>query len=251
MLVKVLVLFTLLGATLHADSDWFSSDVSNSEAKMLLRKTQKILKKSGVYKGLVDGKYGKQTKSAISQAQKRLGLPQDGLVSWNLVAHLVLKKKATASSPKSDSVYEDDESSNVEPVQSTSVTSVEDVEPSRLIDVEVTNKEFHPTDIDLNRYQPFISWDITYRGSGLSRSTRAIKGTLVFTDLFDEDKFRVNVTINDPMDRGASVSQEGIGIEYNEFLDHHTWLRTTELRDMKTYFEVDQILYSDGSKESF
>jgi len=110
-----------------------------------------------------------------------------------------------------------------------------------IIIVELSNKKY----IDL-KYNTAITWDSVYTDRGLKADARSIKGTLVFADLFRESKFRVRVTIDDPMDQGESVRTEGTGIEYNQFLDDHKWLKSTELDDMTVWFETEQVLYFDG-----
>ena len=53
---------------------------STTTVTLSIKQTQTALKNAGFYKGPVDGKLGKQTKSAIKQFQKAHGLKADGVV---------------------------------------------------------------------------------------------------------------------------------------------------------------------------
>ncbi len=48
--------------------------------QLSVRQVQTALKNAGFYKGVVDGKLGRQTKSSIKQFQKAHGLKADGIV---------------------------------------------------------------------------------------------------------------------------------------------------------------------------
>lgn len=112
-----------------------------------------------------------------------------------------------------------------------------------VFEVKVTNKRF-----DEGAYEDSIWWDTTYTAVGLEKSARAVKGTLVFADLFGEPKFRVNVTVDEEISAGGVLQTNGVGIDYNQFKASHKWLRSTDLEDMTIWYEVDSILYADGTR---
>lgn len=119
----------------------------------------------------------------------------------------------------------------------------------QIFDVTITNKRFQESDFRKGIYEDAIYWDTELKAASLKRPTRAVKGQIVFSDLFDEVKIRIGWTINDPIRPGGSILQQGRGIDYNQFLDSHNWLRTTQIKDMKVKFVVDQIIYEDGTTE--
>lgn len=86
---------------------------------------------------------------------------------------------------------------------------------------------------------------------GLNKPTRAVKGLLEFTDLFGEVKFRIGLTLNERLEPGRPFTQRGIGFEYNQFMAEHQWMRGTDKADMKVLFRVTNILYADGTAETF
>ena len=113
-----------------------------------------------------------------------------------------------------------------------------------LIAVEVSNKKYRKAG-----YEDYIFWDVTYSPIGLNKQTRAVKGVLVFADLFGEVKFQIKVTIKDPLEPGKTLTKKGVGFEYNQFRDSHKWMRASDLTNMKVRFQVQSILYADGTTE--
>lgn len=77
-----------------------------------------------------------------------------------------------------------------------------------------------------------------------------MKGLLTFSDLFGELKFALNVTINDGMTPGRPHRTPGTGFSYNQFIDEHQWMVTTELSDMICALENVHVIYADGSTEN-
>ncbi len=57
-----------------------ASKVQSAAAKETLRKVQTILKKIGVYKGKIDGLYGKLTTAAVKEFQKKYGMKSTGVI---------------------------------------------------------------------------------------------------------------------------------------------------------------------------
>jgi hypothetical protein len=164
-----------------------------------------------------------------------------GIISWKLAGLRLPASLFNSGSPVGQTPS--DSSQNAE--QSTA-TNVNDT----LLIPTLSNKVYQPADPSNNSYQDFISFDITLDTSKLTKPTRAVKGVLVFTDLFGEEKFRLNWTINDPLTPGVSYTGKGIGFNFNQFEESHIWIRDTDLKDMKSRFEVTNILYQDETTNS-
>jgi len=124
-------------------------------------------------------------------------------------------------------------------------------DPTSLIRVIVINKRHQPPNIDLGQYQDHIWFDCSYHPEGIARITRAVKGVLEFADLFGEVKFRIGLTLNEPLSPDQVFTQKGIGFEYNQFMSDHQWMLGTNIDDMKITFRVNKILYVDGTEEIF
>lgn len=110
----------------------------------------------------------------------------------------------------------------------------------------LSNKKYQKADYSYN-----IWFDISWDTKNLPKDTRAVKGTLIFADLFGEAKLLIGKTINDRLTPGGTFTETGIGFEYNQFRDNHVWVRSTDLSDMTFKFEVKSIIYLDGSTETF
>lgn len=110
----------------------------------------------------------------------------------------------------------------------------------------LSNKRFAKQD-----YQDYIWFDVEWKALGLKKKSRAIKGTLIFHDLFGERKFAVRMTIDDSLEPGQSFLNKGIGFKYSMFDEAEKWVRMTDLDDMLIQFEVKSIIYSDGEREDF
>lgn len=100
-------------------------------------------------------------------------------------------------------------------------------------------------------YEDFLTTNLEFAATGLDKPTRAIKGTVIFTDLFDEPRMKINWVINDRMQPGQVLRTSGEGIEYNEFMDDHQWLATTKTEDIRVHYRVSSILYEDGTQREF
>ena len=100
-------------------------------------------------------------------------------------------------------------------------------------------------------YQDYIFFDIAFNANGLDKPARAIKGVLKLTDLFGELKFAIKWTIEKPIAPSTTYTEKGSGFEYNQFIDSHHWVRSTEKENMKVKFRVDSILYEDGTTLNF
>jgi hypothetical protein len=122
---------------------------------------------------------------------------------------------------------------------------------ARVLSVTILNKRFDPSNPGSRKYEDNIWWDAEYTATGLAKPARSIKGVLKFCDLFGDPRFQVRVTLDDPIAPKAKVSVQGVGIQYNQFLDTHKWLRSTELSNMTFTFEAETVLYEDGTSERF
>lgn len=93
--------------------------------------------------------------------------------------------------------------------------------------------------------------DVSFNPDNLAKPTRAVKGALVFADLFGEIKLQLKATINDPLRPNVPYEKQGIGFEYNQLLSKHKWMKNTALKDMHISYRVDSIIYEDGEHQDF
>ncbi|WP_295968686.1 hypothetical protein [uncultured Xanthomonas sp.] len=115
-----------------------------------------------------------------------------------------------------------------------------------LVVLSVSKKRF-----DRGDYEEHIWFDCVYTLSKDSKPTRAVKGAIEFCDLFGDVKFRLQVTINEPMTPGRPLSNPGIGFTFNQFISEHQWMLSTDLSNMKCSFVASNAIYTDGTSEAF
>lgn len=96
-------------------------------------------------------------------------------------------------------------------------------------------------------YQDYIWLDVKFDAAGLDKPARAIKGALIMTDLFGEEKFAIGWTIDNQISPSGTYTEKGSGFKYNQFKSDHQWVLSTELNNMKIKFRTDHILYEDGT----
>lgn len=166
-----------------------------------------------------------------------------GIVSWKLSALRLPSFKggktmstASSKSTKLDTASKKAKSEKVE---------------KPLLAPTLLNKRFQESNWESGVYEEAVWFDISWDTASLPKPTRAIKGTLIISDLFGESKLRLKWTINEPLTPGTSYAEKGVGFEYNQFTDSHKWVRATELKDMTFQFEATDIIYQDGTQETF
>lgn len=133
------------------------------------------------------------------------------------------------------------------PVATPSPTS----EAPEFISLVVSNKRYAPADHEESVYQDNIWFDLELTLSVDVKATRAIKGALVFADLFGDAQFRIGFTVDEPMVPGGILRKNGIGFAYNQFMSEHQWMLTTQLENMMVSFQPSQAIFQDGTARSF
>jgi hypothetical protein len=98
-------------------------------------------------------------------------------------------------------------------------------------------------------FQEFVWLDVNWTAKAVKKPVRAVKGRLHIKDLFGETKFAIGWTINRSIGSGDQFTEKGFGFKYNQFMDSHAWVRNTAQDNMKLKFEVEAVVYQDGSME--
>lgn len=112
-----------------------------------------------------------------------------------------------------------------------------------IIDVRLLKKRFAEQD-----YQEYIFFDVEFTATGLDKPARAIKGVLHLQDLFGEARMNINWTIDVPLAPGQSSTEKGTGFKFNQFIESHQWVRSTDLGNMTASMTVTSVLYQDGTR---
>jgi hypothetical protein len=127
------------------------------------------------------------------------------------------------------------------PAPSAKSRTQEEILSLRLVDKKFTTQ----------KYQEFIFFDIEFVADKLQKPARAIKGTLNINDLFSARQMGISWTIDRPVKPGETFVESGQGFKYNQFTDRHQWAKTTDRSNMTVTYNVESILYQDGTREDF
>lgn len=214
--------------------------IGNTEKQHTEKSASKVEAETSMsYEGLNQFVVKVKDKSS-SEDPVRFIYKRAGIISWKLSAlrlpslkdnRAISSKSARADSPSKK-------------------TKTETVEKPLLVPA-LMNKRFQDANWESGVYEEAVWFDISWDTASLPKPTRAIKGTLVISDLFGESKLRLKWTINEPLTPGMGYVEKGVGFEYNQFTDSHKWVRATDLKDMTFQFETTDIIYQDGTQETF
>ena len=114
------------------------------------------------------------------------------------------------------------------------------------VELTVYDKGFVPSSPMAGRFGDEVTIKCAYQNRS-TKDIRAFRGNVQFTDLFGSVIFTSQVTISDPVAAGTKGDWAGV-IQYNQFLRPHQQLRNTELKDMKSVWVPNSVIFSDGSK---
>lgn len=112
---------------------------------------------------------------------------------------------------------------------------------SKSISVQLTKKSLQLSNSDAGIYQDSLLFSIAL--SNLTpKHIRAVKGDLVFSDLFDADIFRVGITVNEKIKPKALVKWDGV-MPYNQFIPEHVHFAGYAPEDLKVRLDNESVVY--------
>ena len=115
------------------------------------------------------------------------------------------------------------------------------VQPSsKSIRIELINKDLVLADGSRSIYQSHINFTLHVHNISNTK-IRAVKGDLVFHDLFDAEIFRIGITMNNPIKPGKFEVWSG-GFEYNEFLPEHVHFAGFNANDLTLTLDNEKIV---------
>lgn len=128
----------------------------------------------------------------------------------------------------------------------TSEGVAEDAPHNSIITPVLLKKEAQKKD-----FQEFIWMTIRWDTDKLPKATRAVKGVLHLTDAFGESQFRLNVTLDEPLEPGKPYVQEGTGFHYNQFISAHAWVRNASNEEIHPVFVPSSVIFADGTRKDY
>lgn len=94
-------------------------------------------------------------------------------------------------------------------------------------------------------YQEYITYKFVIKNK-TEKDIRALKGGLMFTNLFDDEIKKINFVYDEPIAAGQEVSWSAT-TDYNQFIDSDRTLKNKDLEDMKLVWQPEKIMFVDGS----
>ncbi|TWT93252.1 hypothetical protein Pla52n_59100 [Stieleria varia] len=116
-----------------------------------------------------------------------------------------------------------------------------DAQPqSKMIKVELVGKSLIPENYDLEIYEDRIEFELRFHNIS-GDNIRAVKGDLVFSDLFDAEIFRIGITMNDPITPGKFATWSG-GFPYNQFDREHAHFAGFKSEDLQLHLDNEKVV---------
>jgi hypothetical protein len=111
---------------------------------------------------------------------------------------------------------------------------------SKLVRVELIEKHLILEDYELEIYESRINFELRFHNISKDK-IRAVKGDLVFCDLFDAEIFRIGITMNDPIAPGKFSIWSG-GFPYNQFDREHAHFAGFKKEDLHLYLDNEKVV---------
>ena len=114
----------------------------------------------------------------------------------------------------------------------------------------VVDKVNYDVDLDEWRYSPFVELICKIKNR-TDKAIKGVQGELVVNDMFGEEITTINWDITgESIPANGSITQDGYGLEINQYMDDDMKLYTTDYDDLKFDYKVKQIVYEDGTNET-
>jgi hypothetical protein len=94
-------------------------------------------------------------------------------------------------------------------------------------------------------YEDYITYKFAIQNK-TNKAIRALKGEIVFNDLFDEKISALGFTYDQTIAADETVNWDA-STDYNQFKDSDQKLRNKDLKDIKVVWKPEKIIFEDGS----
>lgn len=111
---------------------------------------------------------------------------------------------------------------------------------SKVLTVALYDKGYYKGD-----WEDYLTYGVAYENKS-EKDIRAIKGSMLITDLFDTKIKEINLVEDDGIPAGKIV-KKSYSTDYNQFMDEDTRLRSKDLKDIKAVWRPEKIIFVDGS----
>lgn len=116
------------------------------------------------------------------------------------------------------------------------------------ISLEILKKGFQASNWQAGVYEDQITMTLKLT-NGTDRDVRGVQGIVVFYDIFGGQIDGARISYDEGLAVGSSTVWEAY-LDYNPYIDEKVKLRNTALENLKFKWEVNAIVYADGSTEN-
>lgn len=95
-------------------------------------------------------------------------------------------------------------------------------------------------------YSDYISYSFAIENKS-DKNIRAIKGTIIFNNLFDDEVKKLNLVYDDKIVLAGERNVYEATTEYNQFKDSDVLLKSKDLKDLKVIWKPEKIIFEDGA----
>jgi hypothetical protein len=109
------------------------------------------------------------------------------------------------------------------------------------------------TDIRFKRQRDgeWIWFDLEWDTSALPKPAGAVQGVFLLVDRYGMPKLRRTHQIVERLTPNEPFVEKGLGFEYIPFREDHVWVRGSRPEEMNARFQVESIIYVDGTRLDF
>lgn len=115
---------------------------------------------------------------------------------------------------------------------------------AKKVTFEITNKGFISEDFQDSNTFTFKFTNTT------NKDIEGVKGTIEFNDLFGDRIKGVSLSYDEGIKAGESKLYRA-SVDYNQFMEDDVLLRQTELSKLKYKWDINTIVYTDGTQDVF
>lgn len=94
-------------------------------------------------------------------------------------------------------------------------------------------------------YEDYITYKFVIQNKS-DKNIRAIKGSITFTNLFDDEINSLNFVYDQPILAGSKVNWNA-STDYNQFKDEDQALKNKDLKDLKVIWKPEKVIFEDGT----
>jgi len=116
---------------------------------------------------------------------------------------------------------------------------------AKVLTVALYDKGFHKSDFEKGDFDDYLTYKIAFENKS-DKDIRAVKGSLLITDLFDTEIKIITIVEDGGIPAGKTVMNV-YTTDYNQYNDEDTRLRSKRMEDIKVVWTPEKIIFVDGS----